>query len=326
MAVSDTVQQIIDNAIETANDAQADAVGFSNTAITAAQTVASVGSVGFTFDPTVPDLGVIIPSVASEDSQPLFQSLYGQIKTDLEAAFVTFFNTYFPNECDYLEHAQQWLCDTITLGGTGIPAGVEDQIWQRERSRILQEANRVESEIVTQWASRGFPLPTGPAVWAVYQTQQASQNQVSDSSRVRAIENAKIEIENVRFAVQQALGLRVNAVQAAAAYINALARAADVGSVVSRNASSAQAELINAAVNYYRARLVVEEIKYNVRAKNAELDLQGAQADVSAFAARSSNVTSAATAAADSAGRIAAAALTALHSQATLSSVEHTSA
>jgi len=324
MAAADTIQAIINNAIAVANTQQDNASEFAGQAISAANSVVTSGGSGFSFTPNVPDLGVAIPAYASGDASILFTSLFEQVKNSLVSQFASFFVQYFPNECDYLGKAQDWLCDTLENGGTGMNASVEVQIWQRDRARVLQEGERVEEEILVNFASKGYPVPPGAAVWATYRAQQAVQDKVSQASRDVAIKQAEIEVENVKFAVTQAITLRVEAVQAAAGYINALARAADVGSTVSRNTSSAQAELINAASNYYRARVSVEELRLRALEGNAKLRQGNQELDVRAFTARSENVTHAATSAANAAGAMAAAALNALHSQAVLQSVENT--
>lgn len=327
MTVAATVQTIIDNAITVADAQNTAAAAYAATAITAANGAAVMGSSSFSFTPNPGDLGVVIPSMADQTNQmPLFQSMYDQIKDDLVAQFATFFATYFPNECTYLEQAEQWICDTLTSGGTGINAAVEAQIWERDRNRVLREASRVEDELLVGWSSKGYPLPPGALVYAAYRVNADAQDKISQFSRDVAIKQAEIEIENVRFAVQQAISLRVSAVQAASAYIAALAKAADLGVQFSQQSANAQSELINAATNYYRARVAVEEIKYNVKAKNADLRLATQKADVEAALQRVSNVSGAASQAARAAGDVAAAALNALHSQATLSSIEQVEA
>jgi hypothetical protein len=326
MTVAETVQSIIDNAIEVANDQSDAAASYAATAITAANSAATMGSPGFSFTPNPGDLGVYIPNVAQVNLEPTFQSLYDQIKNDLVAQFATFFATYFPNECDYLGAAEAWLCDVITNGTTGMPAAVENQIWERDRSRVLQDASRVEQELLEGWSAKGYAMPPGALVWAAYRVNADAQNKISQASRDVAIKQAEIKVETIKFAVGQAISLRVSAVQAASAYINALAKAADVGVQFSQQSANAQAELINAATNYYNARVRVEEIKYNVKEANAKFDLEAQKTDVLAFMQRAGNASAAASAAAEAAGAMAAAALNALHSQATLTSIENVEA
>lgn len=327
MAVADIVEGIIENAIEVANEQQTAAAGYAGVAITAAQNAATMGSAGFSFTPDPGPLGVIIPATApAGQTYPLFQSLYTQIKNDLVAQFANFFATYFPNECDYLGAAEQWICDAIAGTGIGIPSAIEDQIWQRDRSRVLTESSRVEDDLLVKWSSKGYALPPGAAIWGAYKIDAEAQNKISQQSRDVAIKTIEIKIENAKFAVQQAIQLRIGAVQAAAAYINALAKAADVGIQFSQQSVDAQSNLINAATNYYRARVAVEEIKYNVKAENARMDLEAQKADVAAFMQRAGNASQAALGAAQAAGAMGAAALNALHSQATLSSIENTEA
>ena len=323
MAAEDTINSIINNAIAIAGSKSSEASEFSGDAMRAAEGVVSPGSGGFSFTPNVPDLGVYIPTTAAGLNTGIYETTYDRIKNDLTGAFIKFFATYFPNECDYLAEAQLWLCKVLGPGGTGMAPAVEDQIWERDRNRLLADNARVEDEILVTWAGRKFPLPPGAAAYQVLQNQQDSSTKIAQASRDVAIKQADIEIENIRFAVKMALEYRIGAVQAAAEYIKALALGPEIASRLALGAINAQATLIDAAANYYRARVSVEELRLRALISNGELSMQNSAQFVAAFTARSNNMTQAATAAAQSAGYQASAALNSLHSGAMLTSVEN---
>jgi hypothetical protein len=320
---SDLISQIVDNAISISESKASEATTAANIAMAAAQAVSTTSPPSISTAIVVPNVSVDVPFTAVGPNNALYASTYAEIRDMLTNNFVNFFSTYFPNDTDYLAAAQAWILGALTIGGTGMAPAAEDQIYQRDRARILQEGERVEKEIIATWAAKGFPLPPGPALYAMYQAKKASQDLVGKSSRDVAIKQAEIEVENVRLAVKMALDYRIGAVQAAAEYIKTLALAPQIASSISIAAVNAQSNLINAASNYFRARLEVEALKLDARKTSANLQLQGQGIDVQAFTARSHNLATAASAAAQSAGQQAAAALNALHSQATLQSVEN---
>lgn len=319
---SDFISTIINNAIAIAAEKGALADTLTNSAIAAASEVSVTNPPAIVFNPVVPDINVDVPFTALGPNTALYTSTFSNIEQFLTSEFVTFFATYFPTTTDYMTPAQAWLGKALTGTGTGLSPAAEDQIWQRERARILVESNRVQEEVLTTWSARSFPLPPGAAVHSVLLAKQAAQDLIAKSSRDMGVKQAEIEVENVRLAVKLALEYRTAAVSAAAEYIKALALAPQVASQLALGAVNAQANLINAASNYFRAQLEVESLKLDAAKTSGTLRLQGQGIDVTAFTARSSNLAHAAAAGAASAGTQAAAALNALHSQATLNSSE----
>lgn len=324
-ATTDAIEEIIENAIEMSNSQAEAAANYAEQAITFAMGGSDAGLPQASWDPDAQEPFVIIPPLATNNPAGQFQSLYDQIKNDLVNQFAAFFDEYFPDFCAYLQYAEEWICRVLTDGGTGMNPSVEDQIWQRDRARILQEADRVEEEQLITWTGRGYPMPPGAAYWATLRMNQEAQEKISQASRDVAIKQAEIEIENIRFAVDQAIKLRIAAINAAVAYINALAQASDVGVKFSEMQTNAQAQLINAAANMYDARIRADELTLRLAITNATLQKDTAVADVQAFTINRESAAKTASAAAHGAASMAAAALNALHSQATLQSIENIS-
>lgn len=214
---------------------------------------------------------VDIPQKAEGASFELFDQNMERIIDKMSRLYADFIKQYFPNKCAYLQHAQQWICDAITKGGTGIHPNIERQIWERERNRQLTDASRQRQDVVRQFAARGFPLPPGAMAAAIERVDEAAMNAIAESSRTTAIEQAKMEVENVRFAVQQAIALYSAAMEAAKGYISAMASGAISPSAqLLPSITDSQAKLIAAAADYYRAEMVGEELLLKER-----MDLEG---------------------------------------------------
>ena len=86
----------------------------------------------------------------------------------------------------------------MLAGEVGIPSPVEDQIWQRDRSRVLADVNRTRDEVMSTFAARGFPLPPGAAAHAVRLAQADANDKIAMQSRDVAIKHVDILIENSR--------------------------------------------------------------------------------------------------------------------------------
>lgn len=315
MSAEQLVEDIINLALETGKEKAELANQYSDRAVTAALGWSTPGYAGFEFTPKAIEPNVLIPNTASGVDGALYDATYARIIDDLSGTFAEFFSTYFPNECDSLRNAQERLCDMLA-GEVGIPSPVEDQIWQRDRARVLADVNRARDEVLGTFAARGFPLPPGAAAHAVRLAQADANDKIAMQSRDVAIKHVDILIENIKFAVQNALDYRMKCIQAAADYIRILAVGPEIAARLATSAADAQAQLISAAGGYYRNRIAVEELKLDAAKVNAtlrnEISIEGSR---NVTQARRSLADTLAAAARD-AGDQAAAALNAVHASA----------
>ena len=315
MSAEVLVEQIINQALATATEKAGLADTYSQQAITASMGSSSSGFAGIEFRPGNVEPPVTIPLNASGVDGALYDSTYNQIVADLTDKFAGFFADYFPNECDYLQKAQTQLCSMFD-GGTGIPAHVESQIWQRDRSRVLEDVGRARDDVLSTFAARGFPLPPGAAAHAMRLAEVDANNKIAQQSRDVAIKHVDLLIENIKFAVQNALDYRIKGIQAAAEYIKTLALGPEIAMKLATSAAGAQAQLISAASQYYRNRIAVEELKLDVLKFNAGTSAEVSMNNVREFSNRLKARTDTLAAAARAAGDQAAAALNAVHASA----------
>lgn len=260
--------------------------------------------------PTAPVLADYDPNAIDARYDATTASVIAML-TDKFAAYML---AYFPPS-NYLEYAQEWIRNVFAVGGTGFAPGVEDQIWQRERARLMKDSGRAQEEATALWATKGYPLPPGAANAAVLRVQEDLLGQIADSSRGQAIKAAEIEIENLRFAVTSAIDLRVKGLNAAADYIRTMALAPTVGAQVTAAAASAQADLSRALTQMYSATVTATELPVRLRITDAELRERAEEANLRASSEAQHDRVSAALGASTALGHIAAAAVNGLHAQ-----------
>lgn len=330
LSVADAQTQNFVNWVNTANDGISSALSASTTPPSGRPSHPSTGPAIDGRDEWVFKPEVEIPRRADGVDTATYDNTSRKIISDLTTNFAAFFTRYFPNDTPAVTAAQAWLTDAITSGGTGIPAHVEDQIWQRDRSRVLNDVARAQDELVASYAARRFPLPPGVLAHQSYLIQRDGMDKIAQASRDVAIEQVKIAIENVRFAVEKALDFRLRAVDAASNYLRALALGPEIASRLALNKADAQAKLISAASQFYQSRLSFVQLEHDFQKYR---DTQKLQADLSVmenltrqFGLRNDIITARAKALADnvmsaaqSAGTMASAALNAMNTGASVS-------
>lgn len=92
-------------------------------------------------------------------------------------------------------------------GGTGLPAAVEQAIWDRARSRETQVALSNEAEIMRASEAMGFQLPSGVLAAQLREAQQNYYDKLSGLSRDVAIKQAELEQENLKQTIASGMQL-----------------------------------------------------------------------------------------------------------------------
>lgn len=301
------------NAWTVANEKSSASDAWFTQAVTAEGGPATMSPTPFSFEPNAPPPAVFIPYMAEGASIARFYEMSTMVINQLAGLYDEYIVKYFPNECGYLLKAQEWICNTLTNGGTGMSPAVEAQIWERDRSRVINESARMAREVLVTWAARRYALPPGAAAGQVLAVRKDAADKIAQASRDVAIKQAEIEIQNVRFAVESAIKLYSAAVAAAGDYIKALSIGPQSAMHVVPSVTDSQSRLISAATDYWRANISVEELRMKAdmvpsqwdqdsRIKNGDWLVQQIKAQVDA-----------AVVAAQSVGTQAAAALNSLH-------------
>lgn len=217
---------------------------------------------------TVPEPSVTIPtSVDTGDVMATFDSKYLELVQLLVDKFELFQATYFPNDATVYAAVETWISDAMANPEVGLPAAVASQIWGDDQARILSDKSRATDALVQQFAARRYPLPPGALANATLQIEQKAQDAMAESSRKVAITS----VEQMRFIIDKAIGLRPAAMNATIEYIKALASGPDMASRLIGVGYDAQSKLISAVSQFYGARTDAYKLSSSVAQHNTDL-------------------------------------------------------
>jgi hypothetical protein len=199
---------------------------------------------------------------------------------------------------------------------------VERRIYGRDKDRVLGEASRAEQDILVGFSNKRFTLPPGAAMAALARVRKESADRLAGNSRDIAIQQATFEIENVRIAVTQALGLRTSAIQAAGDYVRTLALGPQTGATVATALLDVQARTAQTLASFYSAEVSAAELPLKAALSNAEMLQRTSEANQRAGIEAMNQRVQATIAAAQSLGTQAAAALNGLTAHTSFSGSE----
>lgn len=137
---------------------------------------------------------------------------------------------------------------TMLLGGTGLPAAIEQAIWDRSRAREDMIARKATQEAYEEFSSRGFSLPPGALAGRVHEVWTKNREAASTLSRDIAVKQAELEIDNMKFAVSTGIQLEGQMMTYAGQFA---ARALDAAKITVQVAL----DIFNARIALYNARL-----------------------------------------------------------------------
>lgn len=92
-------------------------------------------------------------------------------------------------------------------GGTGLPAAIEQALFDRSRERVDEETLREAQATFDEFGTRGFTEPNGILTGRLLEVRQGAQNRKAENNRDITIRVHEVEVENVRFAVTQGIAL-----------------------------------------------------------------------------------------------------------------------
>lgn len=95
----------------------------------------------------------------------------------------------------------------MMAGGTGLPAAVEDALFSRARERESAETERAVQEATDTFASRGFAMPPGMLAKQAAVLREQGRLKAAALNRDILAQATQMEIENIRFAIQQGMAL-----------------------------------------------------------------------------------------------------------------------
>ena len=174
-----------------------------------------------TFDDAAPQFTEAKPNVAMQWNEPEY---FSPVLDDLRAKIRAIF-----------------------AGGTGLPAAVEQALFDKAASREEAQVVKNTQEAFDTFARRGFAMPPGMLVAQVNAAREEGQLRVNAINRETFIEAAKWQLENLKMAVEQGVAAENMMIQL---HNNAVNRGFEaIKAVLDGNIA-----LYNASVSLFNAR------------------------------------------------------------------------
>jgi hypothetical protein len=318
-AIMDDIDQIIQNAQQTAEKYAEKAEDFAGDAITAGMGWASTGAashVDYATAFTMPDF------LGGEDLSVMFKTAlgdyWGAMDADLQDKLQSWVNVYFPTYDPCVRTSSDaWICETID--GTrqiGLPTHVVDAMWQKGRERVINDSMLAYEQTISKYAAMGFSLPSGVLEAQLAVVTRGAQEKMSEHNVAITIEAAKISVDVTKFAVEQAVKLRLQIVVAMSDMIKAWVSVYGAAVDAAKATVEAKSKMWNSSADYIRARAAWGDIEIKPSIAEAEVHAKLAIADVQAFGERMKAAVQGNVAAAEAMAKIAAAALAAQQTKA----------
>jgi hypothetical protein len=303
---------VFNDAWTLANQRATDATMMSESAVMRASTPERINSTPIVAAPDIPTAPLMSAPMSIADATALYGSTAAEIQALLTNGFTSFIQTYFGSTAEFTA-AQAWLNKALTTGGTGLSADVERRIYNRDKDRVLGEAARAEQDVLVGFSNKRYTVPPGAAMAALARIRKESNDRLASNSRDIVIQQATMELENVRIALSQAIGLRTSAIQAAGDYVRTLALGPQTGATVATALLDVQARTAQTLAAFYGAQVTAAELPLKASLANAEMLQRTNEANQRAGVDAMGQRVQATLAAAQSLGTQAAAALNGLH-------------
>jgi len=185
----------------------------------------------FTSDITIPEFTETLPEV---DVEPIQEA-------DVIAMFGFITGDYTPRISELLAI----LMDRIVNGGTGLPADVEEDIWDRNLERDEQALQDSVDAIAAQWSKMNFSLPDGALANELLALNNNYNNNRQTTSREISIKQAELEQTNINESLKLYAAIEQAFNTVIVQYISAASDAM-------RAAVETSVSIYNSVVQYYR--------------------------------------------------------------------------
>lgn len=158
------------------------------------------------------------------------------------------------------------LVERFNQGGVVIEPVIWEALWARDNDRENRAAEKLIAEINEEWSSRGFQLPQGVQNANIAEVRQNVQSTAASRSRDIAIKEADMNIENLKFAVNQGIALEN---MRGGWYQQALTRQLDA----IKFSYTLSVEIYNAEISFYNAQLTAYQAEAMVYKTQIEAEV-----------------------------------------------------
>lgn len=157
----------------------------------------------------------------------------------------------------------------LVSSSTGLPADVEEAIWNRAKARTALENQRIREKLESDIASRGWELPGGPLQAAITEAIIEETRANADINEKIMIQQATMTLENRKSTLQFATVMEEQARNYANAVANRTLEAAKATVQMAIELVKGQIDYVLGLIEIYKADTIV----YSERVKAASIEL-----------------------------------------------------
>lgn len=169
------------------------------------------------------------------------------------------------------DSADEWVKKAISGQAINL---AEDAEFNRGRTRIYEESQRTKQQAAGAVAAMGFSLPTGSLLAARQEADFIANRGMSELNRDLTIRVKELNLDLVKFAVDQVNNLRSVAVSGMTSYLNAFASLPGSAAQYAQQKASAKTAMWEAGRNYYLAQLNFKQHLLDTSKANMQKDIQ----------------------------------------------------
>lgn len=253
--------------------------------------------------PDTTDGSLVAPVITAPTFDENFEGVAPTVDAELGENFKADYEAMLPQMRDYIEqYADGWLIkhdpnyfdgmakieEKISAaldGNTAIDDAVEQQIFDRQRSRALAEKAGVDRQVSDFHSKRGFTIPPGAMAGGYAKSQQAASDRIAAAASEVAIRRSEIELQHLQFVLGLSTNIRQTMLQASLSYFGNLININGQSLEFARQTGAFAVEVYNQRLALFQAQANVYQIKaqvYQVRLESAFADLRSFEAQVEA--------------------------------------------
>lgn len=176
----------------------------------------------------------------------------------------SYLNDYLAFDPDSQAVRDRW--STMLQGGTGLPANIEQALFDRAIGREDVSSEQAVKQAQGEWAARGFSLPGSTLLAREGEIRRANRTERGRINRELTIQLHEKEIENLRFTVEQ--GVRLEG-QRFEAYV----RITDAARAVVSNSYEVARQLLASRIDILNAQLQIYQTDVQVFRERVQIEL-----------------------------------------------------
>ncbi|WP_336141830.1 hypothetical protein [Acinetobacter sp. 102] len=222
--------------------------------------------------PEIGELQAITLPVYEPESLPVFDELPPEFSVELpsdidsimhqaQAIAATDYQSYNKDSAiqPLVAEIRAWMNGTAT--GTGLPAEIENSLFNRARERNSRETERAVQEVIDQWASRGYSLPQGSTQKQIDAIRDDARLKAADLNRDIMIQSFEKQLEHIRFLTEQGIALERLKQDLWLAYVSNVMDAAKFQVESKLSLFNAQISIFNARTDAFKSMIDVYKTK-----------------------------------------------------------------